>query len=575
MKRRDLLALGASTAAALFGKRAEGAYRQALAQPKADERAEQIAADLVIIGGGTGGCAAALAACRNGLHVVMTEETDWIGGQLTAQAIPPDEHRYIERFGCTRSYREYRNRVRDYYRRNYPLTAEARAATFLNPGNGRVSRLCYEFRVGLAVLGEMLAPYVGAGRLTLLLHHRPLAADVNGDRVLAVRVQDIENGRERALAAPFFIDATELGDLLPLTKTEYVTGAEAQRETGELHASSEAQPLNMQSFACCFAVDYQDGTDHTIDRPRDYDFWRDYVPKVTPPWPGKLLSLTTPDPDTPSTIEWTLDPKQEGAASGADLWPFRRIVDRRNFQPGAYESDVTLVNWPQIDYLEGNLCEVPREEAHQHVERAKQLSLSWLYWLQTEAPRPGGKPGWRGLRLRKDVTGTEDGIAKSPYVRESRRIRAVFTVLEQHVGTEARQKLTSKPIEELAAEAFPDSVGVGCYRIDLHPTSGRSNYLDLSSLPYQIPLGALIPQRMENLLPGCKNLGVTHITNGCFRLHPVEWNVGEAAGMLAAYCTQRKLAPRGVRVLKTDFDAFQSLIQQQGIETVWPKIRPT
>ena len=80
---------------------------------------------------------------------------------------------------------------------------------------------------------------------------------------------------------------------------------------------------------------------------------------------------------------------------------------------------------------------------------------------------------------------------------------------------------------------------------------------------------------MENLLPGCKNLGVTHITNGCFRLHPVEWNVGEAAGMLAVYCTQRKVAPRGVRVLKTELDAFQSLIQQQGIEIFWPRLRPT
>ena len=57
-----------------------------------------------------------------------------------------------------------------------------------------------------------------------------------------------------------------------------------------------------------------------------------------------------------------------------------------------------------------------------------------------------------------------------------------------------------------------------------------------SALPFQIPLGALIPQRVENLLPACKNIGTTHITNGCYRLHPVEWNIGEAAGVLAALC---------------------------------------
>src|SRR5574338_1694295 len=80
--------------------------------------------DVAVIGGGTGGCAAALAALRNGMRVVMTEETDWVGGQLTSQAVPPDEHPWIEQFGCTRAYRQYRDGVREYYRRNYPLTTE-------------------------------------------------------------------------------------------------------------------------------------------------------------------------------------------------------------------------------------------------------------------------------------------------------------------------------------------------------------------------------------------------------------------------------------------------------------------
>ena len=97
-------------------------------------------------------------------------------------------------------------------------------------------------------------------------------------------------------------------------------------------------------------------------------------------------------------------------------------------------------------------------------------------------------------------------------MRESRRIQTEFTVLEQHVGTEARR--------EGRAAVFEDSVGVGSYRIDLHPSTGGDNYIDISSLPFQIPLGALIPNRMENLIPACKNLGVTHITNGCYRCHP-------------------------------------------------------
>src|SRR5205823_9990411 len=99
----------------------------------------ELSADVAIIGASVGGCAAALAALRNGMRVVLTEETDWIGGQLTSQGVPPDEHPWIEQFGCTRSYRDYRNAVRQYYRRHYPLTEPARARTELNPGNGSVS----------------------------------------------------------------------------------------------------------------------------------------------------------------------------------------------------------------------------------------------------------------------------------------------------------------------------------------------------------------------------------------------------------------------------------------------------
>jgi len=73
-------------------------------------------------------------------------ETDWIGGQLTQQGVPPDEHEWIESFGCTRWYREFRTGVRDYYRRYYPLTDAARARAELNPGDGAVSRLCHEPR---------------------------------------------------------------------------------------------------------------------------------------------------------------------------------------------------------------------------------------------------------------------------------------------------------------------------------------------------------------------------------------------------------------------------------------------
>src|SRR5258708_25612611 len=77
--------------------------------------ARELACDVAVIGGGVGGCAAALAAARNGMRVILTEETDWVGGQLTSQAVPPGEHARIEAFGATRPYREYRDRVPAYF----------------------------------------------------------------------------------------------------------------------------------------------------------------------------------------------------------------------------------------------------------------------------------------------------------------------------------------------------------------------------------------------------------------------------------------------------------------------------
>ena len=531
-------------------------------------------ADIVIIGGGAGGCAAALAAARNGRTVVMTEETDWIGGQLTQQAVPPDEHPWGEQFGFTRSYREFRYRVRDYYRRNYPLTGEAMRAPFLNPGNGLVGPLCHEPRVALAVLNEMLAPYVSAGLVTILLHTKAVAAEVEGDRVQAVAVRHLLTGHEIILRGAYVLDATELGDLLPMTGTEYVTGFESQDETGEPHAPSEAQPDNHQAFTCCFAMEYRDGEDHTIDPPDDYDFWRGYLPTMIPAWTGPLLSLTGCHPITLERRDYAFDPLRERTSGTMGLWRYRRILDRGNFAEGAFSSDLCLVNWPMNDYWLGNLLDVTEEVAARHLERGKNLSLSLLHWLQTEAPRLDGGAGWPGLRLRPDVVGTEDGLAKRPYIRESRRIRAEFTVLEQHIGTDARMEETGLPREDVQAAWFEDSVGVGSYRIDLHPSSGGDNYIDISSLPFQIPLGALLPVRMENLLPACKNLGVTHITNGCYRLHPVEWNIGEAAGLLAAFCVERGLVPRQVRQEAAQLETFQKGIEAQGVETRWPRLRP-
>lgn len=79
---------------------------------------------------------------------------------------------------------------------------------------------------------------------------------------------------------------------------------------------------------------------------------------------------------------------------------------------------------------------------------------------------------------------------------------------------------------------------------------------------------------LENLLAACKNPGVTHIMNGCYRLHPVEWNLGEAVGALAAFCVAKKRVPREVRKQDALLREFQDRLTQDGVPLAWPKVTP-
>ncbi|WP_144765835.1 FAD-dependent oxidoreductase [Curtobacterium sp. 9128] len=537
-----------------------------------------VSTDVVIIGGGLGGVAAALAVCRAGRRAVLTEETDWLGGQLTSQAVPPDEHPWVEQFGVTRSYRALRDGIRDHYRRAAPLRAEAAALRDLNPGAGRVSKLCHEPRVALAVIEEMLQPYRTAGLLTVMLDQRPVAASAEGDRVTSVTVERAD-GRRTELRGAFVLDATETGAVLPLAGVEHVVGAESRDEHDEPHAPEVADPANQQGITFCFAVSHHDGEDHTIQRPEMYDFWRSYQPDF---WPAPLIGFLAPDPRTLEAHPRTFEPNpdtdplavtadQSADAGDKELWGFRRIVARKLFTDGAFASDICLVNWPLNDYwlqpvigTSGD-AETDAATTRRALHEARQLSLSVLYWLQTEAPRPDGGAGFPGLRLRGDVTGSDDGLAKAAYIRESRRIRAVTTIVEQDVSAEV--------LGVTGRTRYRDSVGVGSYRIDLHPSTGGDNYVDIASVPFEIPLGALVPRRVTNLLPAAKDIGTTHITNGCYRLHPVEWNVGEVAGALAAHCIATGSTPQAVQADDSRFADFAALLDRDGVERRWPAVQ--
>jgi hypothetical protein len=170
------------------------------------------------------------------------------------------------------------------------------------------------------------------------------------------------------------------------------------------------------------------------------------------------------------------------------------------------------------------------------IDEAKRLSLAFLYYLQTEVPRDDGRGfGYPELRLRYDVMGTADGLSMAPYIRESRRTRGISRITAQDVLA------TVQP--NARARHWPDSIGIGWYPLDLHPAPGNSTSRYEPTRPFQIPLGALIPPDCHNLVCANKNIATTHLSNGAYRLHPIEWSIGTGAGMATAIALEHNCRP--------------------------------
>jgi hypothetical protein len=505
--------------------------------------------DIAIIGGGMGGVAAALAAAQAGYKVVLTETTDWLGGQMTSQGVSAfDEHPHIETHGCTKRYTELRQRIREYYQETYSTSNMMKNGQPLNPGNGWVSRLCFEPKVGEQILQEMLEPHVQSKSLEILYGLEPTKAVVKKNIVKEIILED-KKKNVTSIKAKYFLDATDLGDLLPLTNTEYITGAEAKADTLEPHAQDTAKPDEVQSFTFCFAVEYCKGEKHTIKKPKVYERF-----KKTQPY-----SLTLDE----KTLNKTRGARhfkmfRKGSRGTLPFWTYRRIFDAKLLGRG---NDIALINWASNDYRFANLIDKPKTVQRRILREAKNLSLGFLYWLQTECPRDDGGFGHPEFKLRKDIMGTRDGLSKAPYIRESRRIKALERVLEQDITRSQNTK---------TAKYFENSVGIGWYHMDLHPCVGNDEISMFEpTLPFQIPLGALIPVNTKNLLPACKNIGTTHLTNGAYRLHPIEWAIGEAAGVLATFCLEHDTTPKQVWESKKLTKRLQKKLVKQGAPLEW------
>lgn len=515
----------------------------------APEHVPETSCDLLVAGAGMGGIAAALRAVSRGHSVCLTDPTDWLGGQATAGGVSAlDENRFIEFAGGTRTYYEFRSRIRNHYRRQFTLAPEVANLADFNPGSCYVSPLCFEPRVGVQALEAMLEAY--RSRVRLYLRTEIVDLEVAGGRIHSALAWQIDRRQFVRIRPRFVLDATELGDLLPLAGTPYVVGSESRRDTGEPHAAERPNPACVQSFTYTFAIEHRPGAQARIQEPPQYEHFRDGQP-------FSLRLTYAPDLGWKGPVQYTMfgeDPPIPNNQSPRPFFAWRRLLARRNFTGSSAPADLALINWPRQDYHSESLLDRTPLEFARALQQAKRASLAFLYWLQTEVPRDDQRGnGYPELVLRPDVMGTGDGLSKYPYIRESRRLKARGTVLEHDIVAEHQSGARSR--------WFADSVGTGFYMVDIHPCGANERGRMMMPRPFQIPLAALIPEGISNLLAAGKNLGVTHLTNGAFRLHPVEWNIGESAAVVASLALSRGRMPAA-------FDVQKELVSA-GVPLVW------
>jgi hypothetical protein len=529
---------------------------------------------IVVVGGSTAAYSAALGALEAGAQVCLVQPQKVLGGQFTAQALSaPDDAPLMAPKSFIPSDRQDPNQIenpaefclskaqkrfRDRQRQLQPVAGKV----IQNPGGSWVSHFSVTPVVAAIALNEAIEPYLNQGQLTLIPFSEPIEVLITehpGEyrRVTGVTFQDVQNGRQFTVNGNTIIEATDLGDLLELGNIESRVGQEARSETGEAILPETPQPMCQQAFTVCAVVERA-----LSDR---------VIPIEAPPGYGVDPWLNPQE--FPSTFWVKSNDRWDGREFDHPygIFRYRRLL-RSQEDSTVRTGDVTVMNWGTSylgpneskgcgnDYLLGAvLTGVGREERQRQIQRGRDRTQAYLHFLQTKAAPE--------LSPRGDLTWTSDGIALEPYIREARRGVALTTIRHEDVA----EKFFPGAVR---AHSFEDSIGIGQYHyLDFHPNEAPG-HVDLGkdgnrSLPFTIPLGALIPLRTEGLILSAKSIGTTHITNSAYRMHPIEWAIGEAGGHLAAFALREGVDVRKVardRALKRK---FQGHLASHGIPLYW------
>lgn len=322
------------------------------------------------------------------------------------------------------------------------------------------------------------------------------------------------------VTAKVTIDATDIGETLKMAGAEYRLGMDSRSETNEANAPISANDIVQDLTWVAILKDFGKNADKTIPKPSNYN----------------PLNFKGSCVETVDNIKIDCD---------------------KMLTYGKLPNNKYMINWPTKGndiYL--NVIEMSREERNAALLKAKNYTLQFVYYIQKEL-------GYKHLGLADDEFKTADLLAYAPYHREGRRLKGISFFTYNDVAEPYNQK-----------EAFYKSgISVGDYPVDHHHKQ-NPNAPDLGFPPvpsYSIPLGALIPEKVNGFIVSDKAISVSNLINGATRLQPVVLLTGQAAGTLAALTVKENKEVREVSIRKVQ----QSLLNQKAYITPLFDVKPT
>ncbi|MBD1928983.1 FAD-dependent oxidoreductase [Trichocoleus sp. FACHB-90] len=464
-------------------------------------------ADVLVVGGGTGGTAAAVQAARCGAKTVLVSEFTWLGGMLTSAGVSAPDGNELAAFQ-TGLWGEF---LRELQQRQ--------------PGglhNSWVSMFSFDPRVGAKIFASWVQELPN---LHWISGRVPMEVLRSSDRILGVRFADF------TVHAQITLDATELGDLLPLAEIPYRWGWEMQSEFGEPSAPNSPNHLTEK---------------YPVQAPTWVAIMQDF---------GEGASPKIENPTPPTSL------KKEGFEN-----PFLGAWDNYGWENflnyGRLPGGLLMINWPVCgnDYGEGVGRLVESEAARREfLQESLWHTQSFVQFIQTQLGRRFGLAENIFPESSTDQSPIQNrtgAYALHPYYRESRRLVGLATVREQDilpvVGQVAPLRMNAAgQVQAIALGNYPNDHHYPNTNFLVKPKSLRWGGR-WTGTPFTIPFSCLIPASVDGFLVCEKNISVSHIANGATRLQPIVMNIGQAAGMAAALCIQRGCQPRDlpVRVLQ-------------------------